>query len=83
MHVPEYLTDFFNYSRNRIVNVEYVSLNSNYKKKEDFSEEDVLNYVNLNKENLKTEFIDIKYAKLTPEVLTGSKEYDESYFKII
>ena len=83
LHIPEYLTDFLNYSRNRFINVEYVSLDSKYKKKDDFSKEDVLNYVNLNKENLKTDFIDIKYAKLTPEVLTGSKEYNESYFKII
>ncbi|MFL2895541.1 MAG: SurA N-terminal domain-containing protein [Candidatus Pelagibacter sp.] len=83
LHIPKYLADFFNYSKNRVINVEYVSLESKYKKKDDFSKEDVLNYINLNKENLKTDFLDIRYAKLTPEILTGSKEYNESYFKII
>ena len=83
LHIPKYLADFFNYSRNRVINVEYVSLESKYKKKNDFSKEDVLSYINLNKENLKTDFLDIRYVKLTPEILTGSKEYNESYFKII
>ena len=83
LHIPEYLIDFFNYSRNRVINVEYVSLENKYKKSSDFSKEDITNYINLNKENLKTDFIDVKYSKLTPEVLTGSSEYNESYFKII
>ncbi len=83
LYVPEYLVNFYNYSGNRIINVEYVSLESNYKKKDEFKKADVLKYIELNSEELKRDFIDIKYVKLTPENLTGITNYSEEYFSEI
>jgi len=80
LHVPKYLIDTLNYNENRNVDVEYVSLNSKYKKKNEFKKKDILNYLKLNSENLKRDFIDVRYVKLTPEILTGTSEYNEDYF---
>ena len=68
LYTPEYLVDYFNFNENRNINVEYVSLESNYKKKEEFNKEDVLRYIDLNSEKLKKDFLDVKYVKLTQNV---------------
>ncbi len=83
IHVPKYLVDTFNYNENRSINVEYVSLTKNYKKKDDFKKDDILNYLKLNQENLRRDFVDVKYVKLTPEILTGTSEYNDDYYSKI
>ena len=83
LYTPEYLVDYFNFNENRNINVEYVSLESNYKKKEEFNKEDVLRYIDLNSEKLKKDFLDVKYVKLTPEVLTGGSDYNEDFYSKI
>ncbi len=83
LYIPEYLIKYFNYSKNRSIDVKYVSLESNYKKKEEFNEIDIKNYIDTNKDDLKVDFVDVKYVKLTPEILTGSSDYNEGYYEII
>jgi len=83
LYIPEYMVNYFNYSKNRSIDVKYVSLESNYKKKDEFNETDIKNYIETNKDNLKVDFIDVKYVKLTPETLTGSSDYNEGYYEII
>jgi len=53
LYIPEYLVNYFNFSKNRSIDVKYVSLESNYKKKEEFNETDIKNYIETNKDNLK------------------------------
>ncbi len=83
LYIPEYLVNYFNYNENRSIYAKYVSLESNYKKEDEFNDLDIKNYIEANKEDLKIDFIDVKYAKLTPEILTGSGEYNENYYEII
>ncbi len=83
LYIPEYLVNYFNYNENRSIYAKYVSLESNYKKEYEFNDLDIKNYIEANKEDLKIDFIDVKYAKLTPEILTGSGEYNENYYEII
>ena len=52
--------NYFNFSKNRSIDVKYVSLESNYKKKEEFNEIDIKNYIATNKDNLKIDFVDVK-----------------------
>ena len=77
------MVNYFNYNENRSIYAKYVSLESNYKKEDEFNDVDIKNYIEANKEDLKIDFIDVKYAKLTPEILTGSSEYNENYYEII
>jgi len=83
LHIPEFLVNYFNYTQNRNIEVKYVSLENNYKKKKEFNKTDVENYIEKNRENLKKDFVDVKYVKLTPEILTGSSDYNENYYEII
>ena len=83
LHVPEYLKDFLNYDENRIIEVEYTSLENNYIKKKDIKKQDVLNFIKENPSKLEKDFIDVKYAKLTPEALIGTPAYNETYYAII
>ncbi len=83
LYIPEYLVNYFNYNENRSIYAKYVSLENNYKKEDEFNDVDIKNYIEANKEDLKIDFIDVKYAKLTPEILTGSSEYNENYYEII
>ena len=83
LHVPEYLKDFLNYDENRIIEVEYASLENNYIKKNDIKKQDVLNFIKKNPSKLEKDFIDVKYAKLSPEALIGTPTYNETYYAII
>ena len=83
LHVPEYLKDFLNYDENRIIEVEYASLENNYIKKNDIKKQDVLNFIKKNPSKLEKDFIDVKYAKLSPEALIGTPTYNEAYYAII
>ena len=83
LHVPEYLKDFLNYDENRIIEVEYASLENNYINKNDIKKQDVLNFIKKNPSKLKKDFIDVKYAKLSPEALIGTPTYNEAYYAII
>ena len=83
IYIPEYLVNYFNFKKYRSIDVKYVSLENNYKKKEEFNETDIKNYIEMNKDNLKIDFVDVKYVKLTPEILTGSSNYNEDYYEII
>ena len=83
LNIPKFLVNYFNYSNNRSIDVKYVSLESSYKKKEEFSDTDIKNYIETNKDKLKIDFVDVKYVKLTPEILTGSSDYNEAYYEII
>ena len=83
LHVPEYLKDFLNYDENRIIEVEYASLENNYIKKNDIKKQDVLNFIKKNPSKLEKDFIDVKYAKLSPEALIGTPTYNEAYYTII
>ncbi len=83
LHTPKYLVDFYNYDKNRNIEIEYVSLENNYKKKSEFSKDEIMDYLDKNKEQFKRDFVDVKYAKLTPENLLGRADYDEEYYKKI
>ena len=83
LHTPKYLVDFYNYDKNRNIEIEYVSLENNYKKKSEFSKNEIMDYLDKNKEQFKRDFVDVKYAKLTPENLLGRADYDEEYYKKI
>ena len=83
LNIPKFLVNYFNYSNNRSIDVKYVSLESSYKKKEEFSDTDIKNYIETNKNKLKIDFVDVKYVKLTPEILTGSSDYNEAFYETI
>ena len=63
--------------------VDYINLDNSYKKEKDFSNEEIKNYINENKNDLKIDIIDFSYIKITPNNLIGVDDFNELYFEKI
>ena len=70
-------------NENKLITLSYVNLDNFYKKKENFSNIEIENYISENEEKLKKEFIDFKYVKITPENLVDESEYTDNFFSKI
>ena len=77
---PNFLvTKLFN-DENRKLNLEFFNLENFYKKKNEFSEKDLNEFLFENKDNLKIEYIDFKYTILNPTNLVGVDEFNQAFF---
>jgi peptidyl-prolyl cis-trans isomerase D len=76
--VEEYFTE-----KNSKLTVDFIDLNRFYKTKEKFSNEDLIKFVNDNSDKLKQEHIDFSYIIISPKILTGSDEFDQTFFNKI
>ena len=65
------------------INVLYFDLKNIYKKEQEFTENEILSYINNNKDKFKNELITLSYLKITPDIITDQKEFNESFFAII
>ncbi len=79
--VPKFLIDKRFANENRIIEVDFVNLQEKYKK--DFSSEEIDEYISLNEDKLKKDFINFSYVKITPKNLLDTDEYNDEFFKII
>ena len=79
--VPNFLANKKYDNENKNIELDFVSLEENYKK--NFTIDDADEYIRSNKDKLKKDFIDFKYTKLTPQTLLNSEEYNDEFFKII
>ena len=70
-------------SENKKLNIAYINLKNNYKKKESFTKAEIDDYIKKNSDELKITKIDFKYVKITPNDLVGSSEYNELFFRKI
>ena len=80
---PEFLTNNIYKEQTAKIDVEFINLENVYKKKENFTIKEINKYIDLNNKNLKEEYIDISYAKITPKNLIGVNEFNELFFKKI
>ena len=77
---PNFLvTKLFN-DENRKLNLEFFNLENFYKKKNEFSEKDLNEFLFENKDNLKIKYIDFKYTILNPTNLVGVDEFNQAFF---
>ena len=65
------------------VTIDYINLTNNYKQKNAFTNDDILKFVDKNKENLKEKFVSFKYSKITPKNLIGLDEFNNLFFEKI
>ena len=68
---------------NKKVEIKFINLENNYEKKESFIDADLNLFIKDNAEELKEEYIDFSYFKITPSNLSGSNEFNETFFKKI
>jgi peptidyl-prolyl cis-trans isomerase D len=68
---------------NKKIEIEFINLENKYEEQSSFSESDLTLFVNNNKEELKEEYINFSYFKITPNNLIGSNDFNETFFKKI
>ena len=73
-----YVKENYN-KRNKIVELSYLDLKNYYNK--EITEEEIKIFLEQNKKNFLKKYINIKYIKLLPEVLTGQKDFSKIFFK--
>ncbi len=83
INVPEFIVKKYYKYENSKIDLRFINLENFYKKKNQFTEIEIENYIKDNNENLKRDFIDFDYIKITPKNLIGIEEYNETFFSEI
>ena len=65
---------------NKSLDLEYFAMENLYKDKDDYTNLDIQKFLEENKEQLKSEYIDFKYAVLNPKNLIGLEEFNQEFF---
>ena len=80
---PNFLVDINYDNSNQSRYIQAINLNDIVSKKIKFSNEQINNYYNKNKEDYKVISKSINFLKLNPKTLTGNEEYDGVFFEKI
>ena len=80
---PFFFTNKTYIEENKKIKLEFINLENEYEKKSSFVNADLNLFIKDNEEKLKEEYINFSYLKITPNNLSGSNEFDESFFKKI
>ena len=77
---PKFLTDKKFEENNRSLDIEYFDMENLYKIKSDYTDEEIEVFLEENKDQLKREYIDFRYAILNPKNLIGIEEFNKEFF---
>jgi peptidyl-prolyl cis-trans isomerase D len=80
---PKFIIEKVYKNQNNKLEIEYINLKSQYKKKEQFTNQEIQEFIKNNENSLKEQYIDFSYVKLTPKNLTGNDDFDNLFFKKI
>ena len=80
---PEFVVKKYYKYENSKIDLRFINLDNFYKKKDQFTETEIANYIQSNNNNLQRDFIDFDYIKITPKNLIGADEYNETFFSEI
>ena len=77
---PKFLIKKLYEEENRKLEIDYITLNAFYKKKDSFTDNDIKKFLEENKDNLKVEYIDFDYSIINPKNLVGVDEFNQAFF---
>ena len=77
---PQFLIKKLYEEENRKLEIDYISLNNFYKKKDSFTEKDIKKFLEENNNDLKVEYLDFNYSIINPKNLTGVDEFNQAFF---
>jgi len=77
---PEFLINKFYKENNKKLEIEYINLNTFYKKNEMFTDSDIKFFVEENIEKLKQDYIDFSYVEISPKKLIGVDDFNQTFF---
>jgi len=81
--VPEFVIKKNYIYENSKIDLRFINLDNFYKKKGQFTDIEITNYIQNNSRDLQRDFIDFDYIKITPKNLIGADEYNETFFSEI
>jgi peptidyl-prolyl cis-trans isomerase D len=77
---PEFLINKFYIEQNKKLDIDYISLDTFYKKAESFTVSEIKKFVNENADELKQDYIDFSYINVDPKNLVGLEEFNQAFF---
>ena len=77
---PTFLIKKLFEEENKKIDIEYLSLENLYSKKENISDLDLNSFIKENEKELKIEYLDFDYAVLNPKNLVGLDEFNQAFF---
>ena len=77
---PNFLINKLYEKENTKLEIDFINLNNFYKKKENFTNQELDNFLNENIDQLKIEYLDFKYAIINPKNLIGIDDFNQSFF---
>ena len=80
---PKFLVNKHFLENNRKLNIDFINLNKFYKNADEFTNQEIKEFINENSEKLKQDFIDFSYAIITPKNLIGLDEFNQAFFDAI
>ncbi len=77
---PDFLVKKKFEEENKSLDLEYFAMANLYKDKDDYTNLDIQKFLEENKNELKSEYIDFKYVVLNPKNLIGLEEFNQQFF---
>ena len=77
---PKFMVNKLFENENRKLKLEFIDLNKFYKKENEFTNKDLIEFIEENKDQLKIEYLDFKYLELNPQNLIGVNEFNQLFF---
>ena len=77
---PKFLVKKLYEEENKKLEIDFINLDKFYKKKGDFTDNDLKKFLEGNKENLKVDYLDFEYSIINPKNLIGVDEFNQSFF---
>ena len=77
---PQFLINKLFEEENKKLQLEFINLDKFYKKKDTFSDTELNNFIEKNKDQLKVEYMDLNYIVINPKNLIGINEFNQSFF---
>jgi len=77
---PAFMVNKFYKQINKKLDIDYINLNTFYKKTEAFTDKEIENFVDENAKKLKQDYVDFSYVNLSPKNLIGLEEFNQAFF---
>tara|TARA_Y100000591_G_scaffold310529_1_gene312985 strand:- start:333 stop:1751 length:1419 start_codon:yes stop_codon:yes gene_type:complete len=77
---PQFLVKKLFENENRKLEIEFINLESFYKKENEFNNQDLIEFIQQNSDQLKIEYIDFSYSIINPQILIGINEFNQEFF---
>jgi len=80
---PKFLINKHFIENNRKLDIDFINLSKFYKKTDEFTNQEINEFINENSEKLKQDFIDFSYVIITPKNLIGLDQFNQAFFDAI